>query len=210
MDDQLRGTTAVGNSSMLMGVVGLSSGTGSLHLPFPLAHSTLLSATELHWHWLCLVKPSVWPEPQLLCGQSTLWSAADKQREVWELTPACKRASRRVGSSHISGHLRMDGLIPTSLVVTQPGTDCMDVPWAHLLLPQVPHLLSSAALDTSICSTKGNEVKSYDELDKKIVTPAVCYCLTIQCFSCLVPLFHYVVWTRKQTSLLMAECGRMG
>lgn len=103
-----------------------------------------------------------------------------------------------------------DGLIHSSLVVTQPGTDCMDVPWGHLLPPQVPHLLPSAALVTSICSTKGNEVNSYDELDEKIIIPAVCCCLTIQCFSCPALLFHYVVRTRKQTSPLMAECGGMG
>lgn len=63
MDHRLRATTAVGNFSVVMGAVGLSLGTGRLHLPFPLAHTTLLSATEQQWNQLCLVKPSVCPEP---------------------------------------------------------------------------------------------------------------------------------------------------
>lgn len=111
MDDQLRGATAVGIPPCWWELWGYLWGQEAFTSisPWHTPSCLLQSSTGTYSAWLS--RPCGL-SLQVLCGQSSHWSTADKQREVWELTPACERASRHVGSSHISGHLRMASTPP--------------------------------------------------------------------------------------------------
>lgn len=186
------------------GSCGIVFGDRETPPAFPPGSQHPASAAEQHWHWLCLVKQSLCPEPAgFMWAEHSVIHCWQAQRGVgahtslWEGKQTCGKQSHLWPSE--------DGLIPTSLAVTQPRTDGMDVPQAHQYHCRSHLPLSSAALVTSMSSTKENEVSSYDELDEKVIVPAVCCCLTTQGFSCPAPLSHYIAWARKQTSPLMAE-----